>query len=278
MLRSSRIVATVFGLALWGLLGVATAGATPVQSFEGPLRLSLAAADFAGQVTPEFSNVRSFSFDLDFDGPLQAGRLYTNLDLREVRYRVAGGLETNPPTPSGFSAFALIRDESREGPISLADWLFQGSHLGFWIAADANLGDGVQLSELVPLDKGGSLLEINAREWGRLDRARYHPPELRLFADGTGYLRNANNDSKDTGTVNPATREEVHVDFGEEYITRLAFDPSLITVIAGPAPSPGDPPIVGGPRPSPGNPPVVPEPGTAVLVGFGLAGLGFRRR
>lgn len=250
MLHLLRLLAVPLFLTV--VPGVAVA--IPVQSVDVPFRLSVGASDFeASGVAPEFSRVRAFDFLLDFAGPLEAGRRYTNIELQEARYTVRGRLETNPPTPSGFAAFALIRDESGEGPISVSEWISQSSHLEFAISAGADLADGVQLSELDPIDKRGRILEIDAVELGRLDRARYHPPQLQIFGDGTGLLRNSNNSSKDSGTVNPATGEEVFVDFGEEYVTRLSFDPSLITIIDGPPP--------------------VPEPGTALLLGLGLAGL-----
>ena len=252
---SSLIVAAIM-MVLGGPMTSAFAADFAPQSLPADFTLELSNSLFGLQnLETEFSSVTRFEFSIDFSGPLEAGRRYGNDDLEQVRYVVRGELQTNPPTPSGFPAFALNRFPGGEGPISPTEWSDQQSFLQFEIRADAQLYDGVQLSELQPFDKDGKLLEINAREWGRLDRARYHPPYLVLLSDGTGILQNANNDSKATGTVNPATREEVHVDFGEEYITRISFDPSAITII------------------QPTDTPVVPEPSTAVLFGLGLVGL-----
>jgi hypothetical protein len=215
--------------------------------------ISLSTSSFpAAGITPVFSNVRSFLFEIDFAGTLVAGASYDNSSLLEVRYDVRGGLSTSPPTPSGFPGFALNRTATGEGVISAADWIGQGSSIAFEVAASANLFDGLQLSEL-DADPAGLLVEIDAREFERLDRARYHPPQLLLYADGTGILRNSNNSSGSTDTVNPATGLKVNVDFGEEYITNLAFSPSEITL-------------------------AVPQPGTALLLAAGLVALAVRKR
>lgn len=246
--RASRVLAL--------LLGLVCGGGGTAQAFT----IAFDAGDFgAGLVSPVFSDVRDFELEIDFAPALEPGRRYTNQEILLVEYRVEGFLSLNPPTPSGFPAFRLDRRPGGEGPISRADWLSQGSAVGFGVTATANLADGLQLSELVDLG-GGLIFSLDAREFERLDRARYHPPQLLLYADGRGRLQNSNNSSGSTGTLNPATRETVDVDFGEEYITDLSFDPSAITLVA--------PGALG---------PVVPEPGTALLLGLGLAALSLRR-
>ena len=81
--------------------------------------------------------------------------------------------------------------------------------------------DGLQVSELVGT---GIVFEFNGREVGT---GRYHPALVQLNADGTGSIRNSNN----TGGINPGSGLVVDVDFGEEYITELTFDPSTLTVL-----------------------------------------------
>lgn len=235
--------ASTFALtALLGLLlCTGTAGAFTVQ---------LVDEDFPGGVSPSFSGVSNFFFEIDFAGPPIAGATYDNSTVREVRYLVNGSLA--PGTPSGFPAFRLDRTAAGEGVIDPANWIAQGSSIFFEIASDADLADGLQLSDLVA-DATGEVFRLDAREFERLDRARYHPPQLVLRNDGTGQLQNSNNSSGSTGTTNPATRVPVDVDFGDEYVTGLSYVPSQVTM-------------------------AVPEPGTGLLVGFGLAAMARRRR
>lgn len=246
----------MLGASLLGFAG----GAAALSSVEtSSFTLRLATADFGRQnLTPEFSAVRDFAFEFDLTGAFANGQRIGNGNVDEVRYIVSGALSRNPLTPSGFSAFRLNRFPNGEGPISREDWLAQGSRIEFKIASDALLGDGLQLSELVPGKKNGAILTIDAREFKRLDVARYHPPQLLLYPDGTGLLRSSNNSSGGTGTVNPGTGRTVDLDFGDEYITNIDFDPSAITIVAA----------------RPGTP--VPEPGPALLIGLGLAALASR--
>ena len=55
-----------------------------------------------------------------------------------------------------------------------------------------------------------------------------------LNADGTGTIQNSNNSSGSTGTTNPGTNMPVDVDFGDEYITALSFDPQQLTLVPEP--------------------------------------------
>lgn len=168
--------------------------------------------------TPTFSNAQTFAFHIDVAGPLAPG-VYLNPGLNAVEYSVFGTLA--PGTPSGFPAFNLVRS------IGGAEFYTQGSSLAFEIAAGANLADGLQVAELTG---AGTVFEFNGREVGT---GRYHPPVLRLEAGGGGSIRNSNN----TGGMNPSTMAVVDVDFGEEYVTLLAYDPQL--TIAAPVPLPG---------------------------------------
>lgn len=241
-----------FLVRLGGLLlcaGLVGASARPALGF--PIELSDEVFG-PSNVTPSFSAVRNFAFSIELEGSIVPGARYGNAAVLEVQYLVSGGLSTSPPTPSGFPAFTLDRRPGGEGPISPGDWVGQGSTLAFEVSPTADLADGLQLSELVP-GEGGVILEIDAREFERLDRARYHPPQLVLFANGTGVLRNSNNSSGSTGTTNPATGQTVDLDFGDEYVTQLAFAPGAITL-------------------------AVPEPSSGLLLALGLVVASIRRR
>lgn len=201
------------------------------------------------QINPTFSNVSVFNLELEFAGPLIAGATYDSSSLVEVQYYVEGALGA---TPSGFTFFALNRTPAGEGVITPSEWVAQGSSLFFEISSSADLFDGLQLDELVP-DTLGMILEIDAREFERLDRARYHPPILQLYADGTGLFQNSNNSSGSTSTVNPGNGMLVDVDYGDEYVTELVLTNSGVTI-------------------------VTPEPGTGVLLAAGLGLLARRAR
>ena len=192
--------------------------------------LSFEDADFAR--SPQFSNVTTFTFRIEIAGALQPGS-YSNPALQGVQYNVFGQLA--PGTPSGFPGFDLQRT------IGGAEFYAQGSSLEFEIAANADLSDGLQLSELAGPDP---VLVFNGRE---VNTGRYHPALLQLNSDGTGSIRNSNN----SGGVNPATNQVVDVDFGEEYITNLSFDPTALQI--GPA-------VASGPR-------AVPVPLWSLLAG-----------
>lgn len=158
-------------------------------------------------LTTQFSDVKTFSFEIIIDEPLQIG-VYSNPTLTSVNYNVFGTLV--PGTPSGFPAFDLRRS------IGGSEFYTQGSSLNFEIAADADLSDGVQASDLAG---AGKIFEFNGRE---IDNRRYHPALFELFSDGTGKLQNSNN----IHTIDP----EIIVDFGEEYITDLSFNPANLTL------------------------------------------------
>lgn len=197
--------------------------------------ITFGASDFV--LNPTFSNVQTFGFTIDIAGPLAAGATYTNPTLNSVQYNVFGTLVA---TPSGFPAFNLVRN------IGGAEFYTQGSSLMFSISATADLSDGLQVSELTGADP---VFVFNGREVGT---GRYHPALFQLNSDGTGSIRNSNN----MGGINPGSGLEVDVDFGEEYITELAFDASSLTLAA-----------------------AVPEPSTAFLIAgiFGVCAVRRRR-
>lgn len=174
--------------------------------------------DFA--MTPVFNRLRDFSFTINVAENFEAGGTYSNPTLNGVEYNIFGILDQD--TPSGFPAFDLRRT------IGGTEFYTQGSSLNFSIASAADLSDGLQASEL-EADANGKVFEFNGREVGT---GRYHPALLELFSDGTGRIQNSNN----TGGINPGNGLEVDVDFGEEYIVDLAFNPSEF-LIAVPEPS-----------------------------------------
>jgi len=171
--------------------------------------LELASGDF--QRTPICSDVTDFDFRIHVDADLAPG-VYNNPPLIAASYRVSGTLA--PGTPSGFPAFALER------MIDGAQFYAQGSSLSFEISPTAALSDGLQVAELVG---AGVLLMFNGRE---IDTGRFHPALLELRADGIGRIQNSNN----MPSLNPLQA----VDFGEEYITDLNFDPGNLTLVKKP--------------------------------------------
>ncbi len=205
MVRSASLV-------FLGLIAISTAHAQT---------MTLSSSSAAYQVTPVFSDVGFFDINIEIDAPLAPG-LYVDPAIISVVYQVTGVL--TPGTPSGFPAFDLQRN------MDGAEFYAQGSSLRFEIAQSAVLDDGVQAAELVG---NGIVLTFNARE---IDTGRFHPALLQLNANGSGRIQNSDN----VPSVNPL----VEVDFGEEYITDLAFDPGNTTLITDPAAAP--PPGGGG--------------------------------
>lgn len=197
-------------LLILGLIAIA-----PVHA--QTMRLATTSSDY--QVTNVFSDVDFFNIRIDIDAPLAPG-VYVDPDITSVVYQVTGVLA--PGTPSGFPAFDLQRT------MTGAEFYAQGSSLRFEIAPAAVLDDGVQAAELVG---NGVVLRFDGRE---VDNGRFHPALLELDANGTGRIQNSDN----VPTLNPL----VEVDFGEEYITDLVFDPgntTLITAVAVPDPPGG---------------------------------------
>ena len=196
--------------------------------------LRMEAADFG--LTPVFNNMQTFEFEFRIAGNMEVG-VYDDPTLVGVNYHVFGQLPDD--TPSGFNAFDLRRT------IGGAEYYTQGSSLNFEIGAGFDPLDGLQFSELV----GGTdpIFVLNAREVGT---GRYHPPLVELHSNGTGRMQNSNN----FGGINPSTGLMVDVDFGEEYITDLAFTPANFTLGT------------------------VPEPSSLMMLGLGFGGMLMCRR
>jgi hypothetical protein len=167
--------------------------------------LAFSSDDFV--VTPVFNNVAEFDFEIVINAALEPG-VYNNPEISTLTYAVSGSLMN---TPSGFPAFALVRTMSGD------EFYAQGSSLQFEVSDTAVLTDGVQAVELVG---AGVVFTFNGRENGN---GRFHPALLELNADGTGRLQNSDNIVRDVPFL--------QVDFGEEYITDLAFDPGNLTML-----------------------------------------------
>lgn len=160
---------------------------------------------------PAFSNVRDFDFEIPVNVPV-AEMNFENPQLDRIFYTVFGSLSAG--APSGFPQFNLFRTIPGDQVYN------QGGSLSFSIAPGANLHDGLQVADLAGPDP---VFVFNARE---VNTGRYHPPLFELNSDGTGRIQNSNN----FGGVNPASNEVVDVDFGEEYITDLTFNPATFTL------------------------------------------------
>ncbi len=182
--------------------------------------LSVNNSDF--QITNVYGDVDLFTIDIEIDLALEPG-LYVDPEIINVNYRVFGNLEAG--TPSGFPSFDLRRNISGEM------FYAQGSSLNFEIAQNADLTNGVQAHELID---NGFILTLNARE---IDNGRFHPALFELYVDGSGRIQNSNN----VHTLDPL----LEVNFGDEYITDLIFEPmitTLITAIEEPDPTSTPPP------------------------------------
>lgn len=193
------------------------AGSSVMEGSASAAVVTFEASDFG--LNPTFNNVLKFSFIIDIADPISPGANLVNPTLNVVQYSVEGTLPMG--SPSGFPGFALERT------IGGAEFYDQGSSFSMEIASTADLSDGLQISELVGTD---SVFLFNGRE---LDTGRYHPSLLQLNANGTGSIRNSNN----MGGVNPSSNMVVDVDFGQEFITQLAFNPSALTISAVPEPN-----------------------------------------
>jgi hypothetical protein len=202
-------------------LGLVMAGA---YSQANAFVLHIQSPDFI--TTRIFSTVTTFAFTIFVDEPLAAGTTYSDPSIQGVDYTVTGALSS--AATSGIVGGFLLQRPSHPpvgGTFSGSEFYGQGSSLQFATLPSANLIDGLQVNELADLG-GGLVFELDAREVGT---GRYHPPILQLFNDGTGLFRNSNN----SGGTNPVTGQVVDVDYGDEYITELAFDPQALTLVQG---------------------------------------------
>ena len=167
----------------------------------------LRTGDYDYQLTKIHSDLSFFAINVEFSAPLTSGA-YDNPDVISISLWVRGNLA--PGTPSGFTDF------DHPWQFSGTDFYSRGGSLRFEISNDADLSDGIQVSELVG---DGVVLTVDGRE---IDYGSYHPAIFELRADGTGRIQNSNN----IVTLDPL----IEVDFGEEYITDLRFNPETTTI------------------------------------------------
>ena len=197
--------------------------------------ISISSADFT--TTSVYNNVASFNFEIILAGTLAPGLSYTNPPLRNVSYTVVGVLPS--PTPSGFSGFNLVRNN-----IDGAEFynLSPESGISFSISSTADLSDGLQLNEL---SGSTDALILNAREFNQ-NPGRYHPPILRLNADGSGSVANANNQSTFPNPPPPmGSGMLVNVAVGDEYDVNLTASPAI--ALTGPIASSVRVPLISSP-------------------------------
>lgn len=163
-IRASLVVAATAWLGLLRLPGPLGLGLAAFPASAFVLQLSDESFGPSG-LAPTFGDVRELELEIDLVDPLTPGLEVDNDLVVQVQYLMAGSLSLNPPTPSGFSGLRLDRRPTGEGAIPSAPWIEQASRVVFTVDPSANLGDGLQLDELVA-GPGGLLAR------GRAPRAR----------------------------------------------------------------------------------------------------------